>query len=306
MNVELVILNYNGEGVIEPCLPSIVDAASHSKYQPRIIFLDNCSTDLSVQYVARNFPSIQIVRSKQNRVLCSYNDYLARCSADVTVLLNNDMKVKRDFIDPLIDPFEHEQYLFMVTSKCLSFDGSRYEGGRTRFRMKYGVFWASGRYKGHENLIDRPGNTMAAGYGAFSREKFLALGGYDDLYLPGRLEDSDLCFRAWKRGWHCLYEPRSVVYHDGGISFRKAFGTNGTLIINHRNSFLFLWKNISDPLLILEHIFWLPFRLLFALFRGQTEFVLGFFQALGRLGRSLGKRTSQGQTRTDRQVFNQV
>jgi GT2 family glycosyltransferase len=148
---------------------------------------------------------------------------------------------------------------------------------------------------------------MAAGYGAFDRKKFLALNGYDDLYLPGRLEDSDLCFRAWKSGWKLFYEPRSVVYHKGGVSFHKKFGVFNTLRINHRNSFLFVWKNISDPEYILGHILFLPFRLLFALLRGNSSFVLGFFDALGLLGEALKRRSTIVPSKmTDRQIFNMV
>jgi hypothetical protein len=51
---------------------------------------------------------------------------------------------------------------------------------------------------------------------AWDRKRFLMLGGFDSLYFPGYWEDVDLSWRGWKRGWRCLYEPRSVVYHAGG------------------------------------------------------------------------------------------
>jgi len=308
MKVEIVILNYNGEELLPQCLPSIVEAGREASHETSVTVLDNESVDESAHYVRTNFPSVQWVPAKENRVLCSYNDYLKTSDADIVILLNNDIKVDPAFVDPLIAPFHESSDVFMVTSKCLSFDGSQYEGGKARFRVKFGIFWASCKYAGYEETIDQPGYTMSAGYGAFDREKFLELNGYDDLYLPGRLEDCDISFRAWKKGLVCRYEPASVVYHDGGVAFHKAFGVNGTLKMNHRNSFLFFWKNISDPFLMVQHIVYLPFRLLFALLRGQFEFVLGFFEALPRFPETRRKRKEvlELKSRSDQEVFQLV
>lgn len=307
MKVELVILNYNGGELFLECLASLQASLGKTRYPARLVILDNQSTDGSDRLAKIRFPGAEVIRMAENRYLCSYNDYLKQSDCDIALLLNNDIKVDPDFIDPLIEPFEKNPQVFMVTPKCLSFDGSKYEGGITRFRMHYGIFWASARYPGYEKDRDRASLTMAAGYGAFDRKKFLELGGYDDLYLPGRLEDSDLCFRAWQRGWLLLYEPRSVIYHKGGVAFHKRFGERGTLRINHRNSFLFVWKNVRDPLYLVSHFFFLPFRLLFALIKGQMEFVLGFFDSLPlapkALRRRMGLRASQF---SDREIFNQV
>ncbi len=49
---------------------------------------------------------------------------------------------------------------------------------------------------------------------AFDRRKFLELGGFDELLAPFYLEDTDLGYMAWKRGWKNLYQPASVVYHE--------------------------------------------------------------------------------------------
>ncbi len=307
MKVEVVVLNYNGGEIFRDCLPSLEASTQKTRHTVRLVILDNGSTDGSDRMAEKFSPRLTVVHSKENRLLCSYNDYLKQADCDVAILLNNDMKVDENFIDPLIEPFEKKGNVFMVTPKCLSFDGSRYEGGITRFRIHYGIFWASARYPGHEKDIQETRPTMSAGYGAFDRKKFLELGGYDDLYLPGRLEDSDLCFRAWKKGWRLLYEPRSVVYHKGGVAFHKRFGEWGTLKINHRNSFLFVWKNISDPVFLFSHFLFLPFRLIFALLKGQTEFVVGFFDALPFAGKAVKKRSQlEPSSISDREIFNKV
>lgn len=307
MRVEVIILNYNGGDLLLECLPSLSASVQRTRHSAQLVLLDNGSSDGSDSLAQERFPNLKLVHARQNRFLCSYNDYLRESDCHVAILLNNDMRVDEEFIDPLVAHFEKQTDVFMVTPRCLSFDGNRYEGGITQFRMRFGIFWASSRYPGHEKHLHRVHPTMAAGYGAFNRRKFLELGGYDDLYLPGRLEDSDLCFRAWRKGWVLLYEPASVIYHKGGVSFHKRFGEWGTLRINHRNAFLFVWKNIRDPLFLLSHLILLPLRLLWALLRGQTEFVMGFFDALPLLGKALTRRFHlTSSPLSDREIFGKV
>lgn len=307
MKVEIIVLNFNGGPLFLECLPSLVESLHHTRHEAGLTLLDNGSTDGSDHEAKKIFPEIRLWHAKENRVLCSYNDYLQTSDCDIALLLNNDIRVDENFIDPLVEPFEKSTDVFMVTPRCLSYDGKKHEGGITRFRMRYGIFWASSRYPGYENDVDKGHWTMAAGYGAFDRKKFLELGGYDSLYLPGRLEDSDLCFRAWKKQWVLLYEPASIIYHKGGVSFQKKFGAWGTLKINHRNSFLFVWKNIHDPVFLLAHIIFLPLRLVFALLRGRWDFVVGFLEAVPLLPSALKRRIPAVPSQvSDRQIFSKV
>ena len=309
MKVEVIVLNYNGGELFIECLSSLVESVKRSRHACKLVILDNLSADGSDREAEKKFPIVEVVRASANRVLCSYNDYLYQSKCDIALLLNNDIRVDKNFIDPLIDPIEKNSEIFMVTPKCLSFEGSRYEGGRCQSRIKFGLFWSACIFPGYEREMNHPNLTMAAGFGAFDRKKFLELGGYDDLYLPGRLEDNDICFRAWRRGWKCLYEPKSVVYHKGASSFNKAFGVNKTLVLGHRNSFLFLWKNIRDTGYLLEHILFVIPRVLFACVMGKCELAMGFGEALGLFKQAWAKRREsriEKSLRSDREIFGLV
>ena len=155
MKVEIIILNYNGGDLLLECLPSIVESTHMSQHQASVTILDNVSTDGSEEKSIQQFPEIKLYRSPENKVLCSYNNYLAKTDCDIAILLNNDIKVDPNFIDSLIEPFISETSTFMVTPKCLSFDGTQYEGGVTKSRMRYGIFWASSRFKGYETHISK-------------------------------------------------------------------------------------------------------------------------------------------------------
>jgi N-acetylglucosaminyl-diphospho-decaprenol L-rhamnosyltransferase len=49
------------------------------------------------------------------------------------------------------------------------------------------------------------------------RSAFDELGGFDEAYFM-YLEDVDLCWRAWRRGWRVAYEPGGRVVHAQGVS----------------------------------------------------------------------------------------
>lgn len=147
---------------------------------------------------------------------------------------------------------------------------------------------------------------MQCGFGAFRRSYFLELGGFDDLYLPGTVEDADLCFRAWRRGYVGYYCPESVVHHIGQASFKRAFGASGIRRMNRRNLYLFVWKNIRDPLLLAEHALCLGPRLVKDAVTGRSEFLGGFADAVRLLPLALGRRRAsraEPSVVPDRRIF---
>ena len=81
---------------------------------------------------------------------------------------------------------------------------------------------------------------------AFDRAKFLDIGGFDHLYRPFYLEDTDLGYMAWKRGWKVLYQPASVVYHEHRGTIGKRFSNAYIQSVLKKNFVLFAWKNIHD------------------------------------------------------------
>lgn len=305
VSVNVLVLNYNGRVLLEKYLPSLEEAVSRSRFRCRLGVIDNRSTDDSVVFLRKNYPKVDVYEAKENRVLCSYNEVAASVPDDVVLFMNNDIRVDKDFVDPLVRPVAIDKSVFFVTPRCLSLKDGSYEGNKTRGRIRCGIFWASAVYPGHETKIGKPGATFQGGFGAFDRKKFLELEGYDDLYLPGRLEDADICFRAQKMGWKCLYEPSSIVYHEGGASFHREFGVQRTLVINWRNTFLFMAKNLSLPRLTALFVFWLPLRLAYSLLCLKPEMTLGFFRALPMLGRAFARRRAWG-TVDDDIIFNRV
>ncbi|WP_231749628.1 glycosyltransferase [Tautonia plasticadhaerens] len=285
----ILVLNFDGRGLLAECLPSVLDAAARAPMPCEVTVVDNSSTDDSVPFLRDRFPGVAVV-SEPNAGLASFNRVLAGRDEDVVLLLNNDVKLDPGAVGPLVAAVRNDPDALFAAPRCWTFDGSTYEGMRTRVRMRFGLVQGLCRVPGFEREVDRPGLTASAGpVLAVDRRKFLELGGYDPLYFPGRIEDLDLGFRAWMAGWRGVYVPESVAYHRGFGSFEPAFGKEGCDRLALRNTLLFSWKNLSGPRL-LGHLGWLAVRALVAAGTGKVAFLRALGGALARLDGALASR----------------
>jgi len=275
-SVSFVVLNWNGEDVIPRCLDAISQALDTYRGPGEVIVVDNGSNDNSVSLIERDYPRVRLIRLKENIGFSEGNNIGVRESrGDIVALVNNDAYVHPDFLIPIVPHFGDDQ-VFSVTPRVYGLDGSTLTIGKTGAYFYRGIF----RLKFTEDIISSsvPCLWATGGSGAFDRRKYLELGGLLELLY---WEDLELGYRAWKqKGWRTIYEPRSLVYHDHGTSFLKVFHWKRLKNMRDRNRFLFQWYAISDPLLIMRHIFFLPYILGYSGFKGKWSYIIGFLQAL--------------------------
>ena len=255
----ILILNWNGLDLLSEHLPSVVAAAEHSRIS--VAVADNGSTDDSLGFLARDYPQVSVIPLDENRGFGGgYNFAMPRVPWDIVILLNNDMAVHEDFADHLLEPFRHDDSLFAVSAQIFFQDphARREETGRTSARLHRGELQCAHFPLGADDAIV-PVFWLGGGSSAVSRKKFAALGGFEALYSPFYMEDVDLSFRAWQRGWPTLLAPRGCVVH-------RHRGSTGRLDphclegIIARNRLLFVWLNIRDRRLLLHHLMWLLWR----------------------------------------------
>src|SRR5271166_112137 len=277
----ILVLNYNGKDLLCECLPSIMQAAEGAGVKCAVSVVDNGSSDGSIELIHKRWPAVHLIE-EENRGLASFNRVLATLEEPVVLLLNNDVKLEKTAVPPLLRVFEEHDDALFSAPLCWSFDGRNYEGMRTRVRSKFGLVQGMCRVPGHERVLDRADLTASAGpVLAVDRRKFLALGGYDPVYFPGRIEDLDLGFRGWMAGLKGYYEPRSVAYHRGLATFGPAMGIDRCDALAIRNSFLFAWKNLRGFRLV-AHLFWVPVRLGYWLLRGRIDLAVSLAAAVRR------------------------
>ena len=242
----VVIPNWNGRELLEKYLPSVI-AATEGNAANEIVVVDNGSTDGSAEFVKERFPSVRVLALKENLGFGGgSNAGIAAARNAVVVLLNSDMRVNRDFLAPLLEGFQDER-VFAVSCQIFFSDPAkrREETGLTQ------GWWENGGLRVAHREDASVAEAFPCFYGgggscAFDRAKFLELGGFDELLRPFYLEDTDLGYMAWKRGWKVLYEPRSVVFHEHRGTIGKRFRENDIQAALKKNFLLFCWKNIHE------------------------------------------------------------
>ncbi len=274
----IIILNWNGKDLLAEGIPSVLAAVRADGKQHEVIVVDNGSTDGSVDYVRAQFPEVRLVVLPENRGFAEGNNEGVRAARHgVIILLNNDMVVDSGFIRPLLDGFGPST--FAVSSQIHLQDPAarREETGRTTAvfrrglidyshasidgplpRRYYPVFWAGG------------------GSSAFHRQRFLSLGGFNNIYSPAYVEDADLSYQAWKAGWEVLFAPASVVYHKHRATSARVFSQQGVECLTRRNQLFFIWKNIRSWRMLLSHCFFLPWNF----YRNARDHGLGMWKCL--------------------------
>jgi GT2 family glycosyltransferase/glycosyltransferase involved in cell wall biosynthesis len=242
----LVIPNWNGKDLLERFLPSWVAAiANHPGSE--IVIVDNGSADGSAEWVAANYPEVRVLALPKNLGFGGGSNAGFRAAKnDIVVLLNSDMRVEPDFLAPLLAGFTDET-VFAVSCQIFLSDPSK---RREETGLTHG-WWQDGSLRvGHreDSAVDRLFPCFYGGGGscAFDRHKFFELGGFDELLAPFYLEDTDLGFLAWKRGWKVLYQPASVVWHEHRGTIGKRFTPAYIQSVLQKNFLLFTWKNIHS------------------------------------------------------------
>jgi GT2 family glycosyltransferase len=245
-SASVVIPNWNGRDLLEKYIPSVVEALAGNP-DNEIIVVDNGSEDGSAQYLRERFPSLRLLALDRNLGFGGGSNAGFRAAKnDIVVLLNSDMRVERDFLAPLLEAFTDET-IFSVACQIFFSDPKklREETGLTQ------SWWENGslRVRHRDDPAIQVLYPCAYGGGgscAFDRRKFLELGGFDDLLAPFYMEDTDLGYLAWKRGWKVLYQPRSVVFHEHRGTIGKRFSAAHIDLVLKKNFALFCWKNIHE------------------------------------------------------------
>ncbi len=258
--VAVVIIHWNNVYLLEKFLPSVLQSTYKNL---EIIVADNASTDNSVQWLKEHYPSIRIIQLDKNYGYAGgYNRALKEVKADYFVLLNNDVSVTPNWIEPIVNLMESDTSIGSVQPKLLQFnqqDHFEYAGAAGGFIDKLGYVCCRGRLfeaiEKDENQYDDSREVFwSSGACMFVRAKaFFEAGGFDEHFFA-HMEEIDLCWRMQQANYKIWYCAESKVYHLGGSTLQK--GNPQKTYLNFRNSLLMLLKNMPA-----SKLWWfIPFR----------------------------------------------
>ena len=249
MKIAVVILNWNGEKLLEQFLPSIVQYSTEAD----IYVADNASTDDSVSYLKAFFPTVKIIQNESNLGFAEgYNEALKQVDSDIFALVNSDIEVTENWLKPIIETFENEPKTAIIQPKLLDFKRKEYfeyAGAAGGFIDKFGYAYCRGRVfetleKDKGQYDDNCEIFWASGACFFIRSSvFNELKGFDADFFAHQ-EEIDLCWRAFNKGHQTKYNSQSVVYHVGGATLQQ--GNPKKTFLNFRNSLLMLLKNLPE------------------------------------------------------------
>ena len=254
IKVAVVILNWNGRGMMERFLPSVMEhSVSDSNLLVSVVVADNGSTDDSVEFLSKHYPEISVIQLDKNYGFAEgYNRALAQVEADYYVLLNSDVECTPHWIQPVVEMMERDPQVAIAQPKLRMYDQKKtfdYAGGAGGFIDCYGYPFCRGRIFStlEEDVIqydDERDIFWATGAAMFVRASvFHELGGLDGDFFA-HMEEIDFCWRAQNHGYRVRYCPESVLYHVGGGTLPKSspFKTR----LNFRNNLSMLYKNLPE------------------------------------------------------------
>lgn len=302
LKISIIIVNWDGKYLLKKCMPSVVKTALATKETHEIIVVDNGSTDGSVEFLESNYPNVKIVRMERNMGFTKASNAGARAArGDILIFLNNDIMLKSDSLEKMISHFSDKR-VFGVSPKLLKWDKKTIQAEFLGCDFVLGtvVQTQPNMNEPDRNEFKEPMTTFFAlgGASAIDRRKFFQLEGFDEVYSPFYWEEVDLSYRAYKRGWVCIYEPRAVFYHKHRATLSKNFSTETLQLQELKARFIFTWSNFFDPLILLAHFAFLPLVFLRSAFKTSYRSrrfldVIAFFQAAGEWRRILQKRIEE-------------
>lgn len=246
--VSIIILNWNGKKWLEQFLPS-VSATTYSNHE--IILVDNGSTDDSIAFTKSNFPNIRIIALDKNYGFTLGNNLaLPHIDSPYYVLLNSDVEVTPNWLEPLVEKMESDEKIAAIQPKIRKFAQKthfEYAGAAGGYLDKFAYPFCRGRV--FDTLEEDKGQYedaqeifWATGACCMVRKKVSDEMGLFEPSFFAHMEEIDFCWRAKNWGYKIYCEPKSIVYHVGGGTLPQ--GNPRKTFLNIHNSLAMMYRNL--------------------------------------------------------------
>ena len=285
--LSIVVPNWNGRALLEKFLPSVIESARSFEAacgQPtEILIADDASTDDSEKWLRAHWPEVRFETSPRQRGFApTANRGLRAARFSLVYLVNNDVALTGTTLSPLAAHFRDPD-VFAVTGNAYDFATGVLRGAGQRGRFRRGFLGVHSRFFVPAPPPQMPPlNTLYASGGSslFDREKFLALGGFEETMAPYGWEDVELSLRAWKQGFEVRYEPRSAIWHQFSSTIGSNVSRRQANAVYDRNRLLTHWLHLDTYGEKAAHAVGVGAKLLTSTMIGRMEYWRAFAQAL--------------------------
>jgi GT2 family glycosyltransferase len=249
--VAVVILNWNGADLLRQFLPYLIRYTDPEL--AGIWVADNGSTDASLEVLAGEFSSVQVLELGENFGFAEgYNRALNRIEAEYFVLLNSDVEVSENWLEPMYTALKENASLGVCCPKIRSWhkrEEFEHAGAAGGFLDKYGYPFCRGRIfnvleKDVGQFDDNCEIFWASGACFMIRSELYRRAGGLDPYFFAHMEEIDLCWRIKNMGYRVQFCYESTIFHIGGATLPK--NNNRKTYLNFRNNIILLYKNLPS------------------------------------------------------------
>lgn len=247
--VSIIIVNWNGKKYLKDCL----DSLSKILYKNvEVIFVDNASTDDSVTFVKKYYPSYKIFVNTKNLGFAEGQEVaFQKAKGDAVLLLSMDTIVENNLLDELVKVLYSNRKIGAVQPKILLYPEKNLIDSIGSFFLMNGDLYHFGREKDHMIPLYNKKMEIFSAKGAcilFRRSVLEKTGLFDKDYFA-YFEETDLCMRIWLAGYTIMYVPSTAIYHTGGGS-SKQMASSFILFHSYKNGIATYIKNLSIGYLI--------------------------------------------------------
>ena len=245
-SASIVILTFNSQDYIRPCLDSLDRDGSPEK---EILIIDNASKDNTVNIMHSEFSDISLIENKENLgVAGGWNQGWLETKGDLVVFLNPDLELEPGWLRALQQAMTENPEadvagikLFEMDRKTLQHTGAHlYPNAQNRHR-------GAGEFDNGQYDALQPIECVTGAVLCVRRSALEELGGFDEDFYPAYYEEVDFCLRVWRRGRQVIYVPNAVAYHHQAVTIKPDTHEFSRLYFRMRNVFViknYSWKQI--------------------------------------------------------------
>lgn len=218
--VSIIITNHNARRWLADCFESL-RRQTYRNFE--VIFVDNHSSDDSVEFVRAHYPETIIVQNDRDEGFASGNNIGVRhARGEFILLLNTDTKATDTFLEDLLPSFWEIPSLGCVQPKLFwLYDPTKLDSCGSYFTITGFLQHIGNRQRAAlpEYNVPFPVLSVKGACMMFRKELFAHTGGlFDDDYYC-YFEETDFCFRVWLAGYECWYYPKASISHAmGGVT----------------------------------------------------------------------------------------
>lgn len=308
--VAVLVLGFNDEKNIQETIDTSLDQ-TYGNYE--VVYIDNASSDSSLQIVKDHYPQLQIIEEKTNLgyagAYAKYLDIFFAKDFDAAVLLNSDVKVSNDWLEQLVASAYRDANIAIAQPKIFLWGEDKHLANTFGNHINYLGFGFCGNYKKPDASFFDHDQEIVSASGAsllIKKEAYRKIGNLDKNFFA-YLEDQDLSWRALLHGYKIVLSAKSVMWHK--YVFQKNARNNWKFFTLERNRLYFLFKNFSArtlllifPMLLVMEMGILADSLSKGYFKDKLRAYGAFFANFGKIYQDR-KIIQQGRQLTDRELF---